>query len=175
MEQDLFEVLREELRARCDTTLGQVREAAAVLEDAVRRANRTSIATEGKRTLDRAFDPLGRQKLVRLSLEALASARASPEVRQAADRIGELARAAPAAARLVLFAYASELVPHPLDGLRTYEDLALRFEQLRPARRCTADAGAGAGGGGRSGRVRDSPRRRTAGPERAPVPEHGPA
>lgn len=128
--QDLFEVLREELYARCDASLGQVREAAAGLEDAVRRANRTSIVTEGKRTLDRAFDPLGRQKLVRLSLEALASARASAEVRQAADRIGELARATPAAARLVLFAYASELVPHPLDGLRTYEDLALRFEQL---------------------------------------------
>ncbi len=42
----------------------------------------------------------------------------------------ELARASPGAARLVLFAYASELVPHPLDGLRTYEDLALRFEHL---------------------------------------------
>ncbi len=128
--QEFFEVLREELGARCDAALGQVREAAEVLEDAVRRANRTSLATEGRRALERAFDPLGRQKLVRLSLEALASARASPEARQAADRIGELARAAPAAVRLVLFAYASELVPHPLDGLRTYEDLALRFEQL---------------------------------------------
>ncbi len=53
-----------------------------------------------------------------------------PRCARRRNRIGELARAAPAAARLVLFAYASELVPHPLDGLRTYEDLALRFEQL---------------------------------------------
>jgi len=96
----------------------------------VRRANPRSLTTEGRRSLDRAFDPLGRQKLVRLSLQALERARASAEVRGEGDRIAALARTSPAAARLVLFAYASELVPHPLDGLRTYEQLALRFEHL---------------------------------------------
>lgn len=130
---DFFHGLRQELRARCDDTLGQVREAATTLEDAVRRVNRTSLATEGRRALERAFDPLGRQTLVRLSLEALESARVPAEARQAAERIAELARRSPGASRLVLFAYASELVPHPLDGLRTYEDLALRFEQLSAA------------------------------------------
>lgn len=129
-ERDFFDGLRAELRTRCDAALEQVREAAGALEDAVRRANRASLSTQGRRSLDRAFDPLGRQRLVRLSLEALESARAAPEARQAAGRIAELARASPGAARLVLFAYASELVPHPLDGLRTYEDLALRFDHL---------------------------------------------
>ncbi|HET9157360.1 MAG TPA: hypothetical protein VFN91_11875, partial [Myxococcaceae bacterium] len=103
---------------------------AGALEDAVRRANRGSLATDGRRSLDRAFDPLGRQRLVRLSLEALRSARAEPGARSEAERIEDLARHSRAAARLVLFAYASELVPHPLDGLRSYDDLALRFEQL---------------------------------------------
>src|SRR5262249_1164743 len=98
------------------------------LEEAVRRANRRSLAPDGRRSLNRAFDPLGRQRLVRLSLEALQAARAAPEARAQVERIAELARTSPAAARLVLFAYASELVPHPLDGLRTYQDLALRFE-----------------------------------------------
>ncbi len=127
---DFFDALRAELASRCEVALGDVRDAAGALEDAVRRANRRSLATEGRKSLDRAFDPLGRQRLVRLSLEALEGARAAPESRAAAERIVELARTSPAAARLVLFAYASELVPHPLDGLRTYEDLALRFEQL---------------------------------------------
>src|SRR5262249_6679339 len=106
------------------------------LEEAVRRANRRSLAPDGRRSLNRAFDPLGRQRLVRLSLEALQAARAAPEARAQAERIAELARTSPAAARLVLFAYASELVPHPLDGLRTYEDLALRLQRLRTHRRC---------------------------------------
>ena len=127
---DFFDQLRAELEARFESALDDVRDAAGALEDAVRRANRGSLATEGRRSLDRAFDPLGRQRLVRLSLEALQSARAAPEARAQAERIGELARTSPAAARLVLFAYASELVPHPLDGLRSYEDLALRFEYL---------------------------------------------
>lgn len=127
---DFFAGLREELRSRCEAALGDVRDAAGALEDAVRRANRRSLAPEGKRSLERAFDPLGRQKLVRLSLEALEAARAAPEARQEAERIAGLARSSPAAARLVLFAYASELVPHPMDGLRRYEDLALRFEHL---------------------------------------------
>jgi len=126
----LFDELRAELASRCEDALGDVADAAGALEDAVRRANRRSLTTEGNRSLGRAFDPLGRQKLVRLSLEALQSARAAPESRQAAERIAELARSSPAAARLVLFAYASELVPHPLDGLRSYEDLALRLEHL---------------------------------------------
>jgi len=127
---DFFDQLRAELSSRYEVALGDVRDAAGALEDAVRRANRRSLATEGRRSLDRAFDPLGRQRLVRLSLEALEAARAAPEARAEAERIAELARTSPAAARLVLFAYASELVPHPLDGLRTYEDLALRFEHL---------------------------------------------
>ncbi len=127
---DFFDALRAELASRCEVALGDVRDAAAALEDAVRRANRRSLATEGRRSLDRAFDPLGRQRLVRLSLEALEAARAAPEARAEAERIASLARSSPAAARLVLFAYASELVPHPLDGLRTFQDLALRFEHL---------------------------------------------
>ena len=127
---DFFDPLRAELAARCEAALGDVRDAAGALEDAVRRANRRSLATEGRRSLDRAFDPLGRQRLVRLSLEALEAARAAPEARAAAERIAELVRSSPPAARLVLFAYASELVPHPLDGLRSYEDLELRFEEL---------------------------------------------
>jgi len=127
---DFFDELRAELASRCESAFGDVRDAAVALEDAVRRANRRSLATKGKRSLDRAFDPLGRQKLVRLSLEALERARASAEVRGEAERIAALARTSPATARLVLFAYASELVPHPLDGLRTYEQLALRFEHL---------------------------------------------
>jgi len=127
---DLFEQLRAELAAECEVALGDVRDAAGSLEDAVRRANRGSLATDGRKSLDRAFDPLGRQRLVRLSLEALRSAKAEPGARAEAERIAELARQSPAAARLVLFAYTSELVPHPLDGLRSYEDLALRFEHL---------------------------------------------
>ena len=127
---DLFAALREELRATCESALGELRTAASALEDAVRRANRRSLSAEGRRPLARAFDPLGRQKLVRLSLEALEHARASREVREEAERLSELARRSPAAARLLLFAYASELVPHPLDGLRSFEDLARRFEHL---------------------------------------------
>ena len=127
---DFFDELRAELASRCESALDEVRHAVEALEDAVRRANRRSLTTEGRRSLDRAFDPLGRQKLVRLSLQALERARASAEVRGEGDRIAALARTSPAAARLVLFAYASELVPHPLDGLRTYEQLALRFEHL---------------------------------------------
>jgi hypothetical protein len=113
---DFFDELRAELASRCEVALGDVRDAAGALEDAVRRANRRSLATEGRRSLDRAFDPLGRQRLVRLSLEALEVARAAPEARAEAERIAELARTSPAAARLVLFAYASELVPHPWMG-----------------------------------------------------------
>src|SRR5262249_21176774 len=127
---EFFEELRTELAAECEVALGDVRAAAGALEDAVRRANRGALATDGRRSLGRAFDPLGRQQLVRLSLEALRSAKAEPGARAEAERIEELARHSRAAARLVLFAYASELVPHPLDGLRSYEDLALRFEQL---------------------------------------------
>ena len=127
---DFFDALRAELASRCEVALGDVRDAAGALEDAVRRANRRSLATAGRRSLDRAFDPLGRQRLVRLSLEALEAARATPGTRVEAERIAELARTSPPAGRLVLLAYASELVPHPLDGLRTYEDLAFRFEHL---------------------------------------------
>jgi hypothetical protein len=127
---DFFEELRVELGSRCEAAFGEVRHAAGALEDAVRRANRRSLSTDGRKRLGRAFDPLGRQKLVRLSLEALEHVRASVEARHEAERLSELARRSPGAARLLLFAYASELVPHPLDGLRTYEDLALRFEQL---------------------------------------------
>ena len=127
---DFFDELRAELAARCDGALGDVRDAAGALEDAVRRTNRRSLATEGRRSLGRAFDPLGRQRLVRLSLEALQAAKAAPEARAEAEQIGALARRSPAAARLVLFAYASELVPHPLDGLRSYEQLAVRFQHL---------------------------------------------
>jgi hypothetical protein len=68
--------------------------------------------------------------MVRLSLEALRSAKAEPGARAEAERIADLARRSPGAARLVLFAYASELVPHPLDGLRSYDDLAVRFAHL---------------------------------------------
>ena len=131
---DFFEELRAELAARGEEGLGEVRDAAEALEDAVRGANRRSLATRGKRSLARAFDPLGRQRLVRLSLEALQSARSTAEARSQAERITELARSSPEAVRLVLFAYASELVPHPLDGLRTYGDLALRFEHLERRR-----------------------------------------
>jgi len=127
---DFFEELRTELAAECEVALGDVRAAAGTLEDAVRRANRGSLATDGRRSLGRAFDPLGRQRLVRLSLEALRSAKAEAGARSEAERIEDLARHSRAAARLVLFAYASELVSHPLDGLRSYDDLALRFEQL---------------------------------------------
>ena len=127
---DFFEELRVELAAQCEVALGDVRVAAGALEDAVRRANRGSLSTAGRRSLDRAFDPLGRQRMVRLSLEALRSAKADPGARAEAERIADLVRHAPGAARLVLFAYASELVPHPLDGLRSYDDLAVRFEQL---------------------------------------------
>lgn len=126
----LFDELRAELAARCEGALGEVREAAGALEDAVRRTNRRSLATEVRRSLARAFDPLGRQRLVRLSLEVLQAMKAAPEARAEAERLGALVRRSPAAARLVLFAYASELVPHPLDGLRSYEDLAVRFEHL---------------------------------------------
>ncbi|HZJ56080.1 MAG TPA: J domain-containing protein, partial [Myxococcaceae bacterium] len=127
---DFFDELRVELAVRGEEALREVRDAAGALEDAVRGANRRSLATEGRRSLARAFDPMGRQRLVRLSLEALQSARSTAEARAEADRMVELARSSPAAARLVLFAFASELVPQPLDVLRTYDDLALRFDSL---------------------------------------------
>ncbi|RPH72047.1 MAG: hypothetical protein EHM78_04955 [Myxococcaceae bacterium] len=127
---DFFDEVRAELAARGAEALAEVRDAAGALEDAVTGANRRSLASRGRRSLARAFDPLGRQQLVRLSLEALQSARSTAEARTEANRIAELARSSASAARLVLFAYASELVPHPLDALRTYDDLALRFEHL---------------------------------------------
>ncbi len=128
--EDLFRELRRELRARANLALKDVRAAARALEGAVRRANRDSIIATKRRTLARSFDPLGRQALVRLSLESLEHARATTEVRQEAQRLIELAGTSPAAARLVLFAYASELVPHPLEGLRTVDEIAERFQHL---------------------------------------------
>ncbi|HEY1418800.1 MAG TPA: hypothetical protein VGF41_12895, partial [Myxococcaceae bacterium] len=61
---EFFDVLRAELAARAEEALGELRDAAGALEDAVRRANRRSLAPGGRRSLDRAFDPLGRQRLV---------------------------------------------------------------------------------------------------------------
>ena len=45
---DFFDALRAELASRCEAALGDVRDAAGALEDAVRRANRRSLATEGE-------------------------------------------------------------------------------------------------------------------------------
>ena len=127
---DLFAELRRELRQRAGEALDDVRAVARALEDEVQRVNRDAITGTGRRTLERAFDPLGRQRLVRLSLEALEAARVSAETRREAERLTTLARSSPAAARLLLLAYASELVPYPLDGLGTYEALSERFAWL---------------------------------------------
>ena len=135
---DLFAELRRELRQRAAEALEDVRAVARALEDDVGRVNRESLAGTGRRTLERAFDPLGRQRLVRLSLEALEGARVSFEARKEAERLVALSRSSPAAARLLLLAYASELVPHPLDGLETYEALAERFVWLSSGDRSPA-------------------------------------
>lgn len=136
--EDLFAELRRELKQRAVEALDDVRAVARALEDDVRRVNREALAGTGRRTLERAFDPLGRQRLVRLSLEALAGARASAETRREAERLTALSRSSPAAARLLLLAYASELVPHPLDGLGTYEALSERFAWLSSGDRSPA-------------------------------------
>jgi len=127
---DLFAELRRELRQRAAEALDDVRAVARALEDEVRRMNREAITGTGRRTLERAFDPLGRQRMVRLSLEALEGARVSAEGRREAERLTALARSSPGAARLLLLAYATELVPHPLDSLGTYEAMADRFAWL---------------------------------------------
>jgi hypothetical protein len=136
--EDLFAQLRRELKQRAKEALEDVRAVARALEDDVRRVNREALAGTGRRTLERAFDPLGRQRLVRLSLEALEGARVSAEARREAERLTALARSSPAAARLLLIAYASELVPHALDGLGTYEALSERFAWLSSGDRAPA-------------------------------------
>jgi hypothetical protein len=76
------------------------------------------------------FDPHAHHRLVRLSLEALASRRVSARARLEADALEAQAESQPAVLRLILFAYVTELSPLPLVGLERFEDLKLRFESL---------------------------------------------
>ena len=139
----------------------------------MRRVNREALAGTGRRTLERAFNPLGRQRLVRLSLEALEGARASAEARREAERLTALSRSSPAAARLLLLAYASELVPHPLDSLGTYQALSERFDWLSSGDQIAGEPRTGAGRGCGVGGVRRPTSERAARGGGPPLPERG--
>ncbi|MGO9829576.1 MAG: hypothetical protein ACLPJH_05505 [Myxococcaceae bacterium] len=127
---DAFADLRQELGERTRAAYEDVRAAALALEDAVRRYNRKATELEGapSAAVDRFFEARARAPLVRWSLEALATLRASPEVRRRAEWLLSAAAEQPAVVRLVLFTYASELVPHGLETLATLEALRARFE-----------------------------------------------
>jgi len=126
---DAFAELRAELADRASRSYDDVRAASRTLEEAVRRYNRnaTELDAARARTMGRSFDAHLRQPLVRLSLESLATMRASREVRARADWLVEQSDARPGLVRLVLFTYASELVPHGLEGLATLEAVRERF------------------------------------------------
>lgn len=136
---DAFEALRRELGARTREGYEDVRVAARALEEAVRRYNRNAqeLASTGGRAMGRVFDAHARQPLVRWTLQGLSALRASSEVRRRAEWLLAEAKARPQLARLVLFTYASELVPRGLETLSSLEGLQVRF-----------DAVSGPGGGG---------------------------
>ena len=127
---DAFAELRRELGDRARRAYDDVRAAARALEEVVRRYNRSANELDAARgrAMGRSFDAHLRQPLVRLSLEALATLRASREVRARANRLVEEAGERPGVVRLVLFAYAAELLPHGLESVATLEGLRRRFQ-----------------------------------------------
>ncbi len=133
---DAFAELRRELGERTRAAYEDVRAAAVALEAAVRRYNRkaTELGPAAGRGLGRLFEAHTRAPLVRWTLEGLASLKASPEVRRRAEWLVGAATERPALARLVLFTYAAELVPHGLETLATLQGLRARFDAASTGR-----------------------------------------
>jgi hypothetical protein len=140
---DAFADLRLELGERTRQAYKDIGSVAHALEEAVRRYNRNaqSLASSESRGVGPVFDAHARQPLIRWTLEGLAALRASPEARRRAEWLVAEADSRPELVRLVLFAYAAELVPHGLETLATLESLRARFE---------------AASGGRAGRLEET-------------------
>lgn len=139
---DAFQELRRELGEQLHQAYDDIRLAARALEDAVRRYNKSApLASTGRQASGLTFEVHTRRPLVRWTLEGLAALRASPEVRRRADWLAAEVTERPAVARLVLFTYASELVPAGLETLATLEGLSPRYE---------------AASGGRGGRLEEA-------------------
>ena len=135
---DAFADLRLELGERTREAYKDVRSVARSLEEAVRRYNRNaqSLAPSAGQAVGPVFDAHTRQPLVRWTLEGLAALRASPEARRRAEwLVAEVARR-PEVVRLVLFAYAAELVPQGLETLAALESVRVRFEAASGGRPC---------------------------------------
>jgi len=126
---DAFQELRRELGGQLRQAYDDIRVAARALEDAVRRYNKSApLASADRRASGLTFEVHTRRPLVRWTLEGLAALRASPEVRRRVDWLLAEVAERPAVARLVLFTYASELVPAGLETLATLEGLRPRYE-----------------------------------------------
>ena len=136
----LFDELKAELTERlvhlvCDVVIA-IRELEVEVERYNRnRAIKTMSSTRRAQDteLQQYFDPHAHHRLVRLSLEALATHRASREAHAEADWLEAQTEAQPAILRLILLAYVAELSPLPLKGLESFADLKLRFESLAEA------------------------------------------
>jgi hypothetical protein len=129
---DAFAELRRELGDRNREGYEDIRAAARALEEAVRRYNKSAqgLASTGRGGMGRVFDAHTRAPLVRWTLGGLAALRASPAVRRRAEWLLAEAAERPALVRLVLFTYASELVPRGLESVATLEGLRLRFDAV---------------------------------------------
>jgi hypothetical protein len=132
---DLIAELKEELRQRVEHAYGDITSAVRILEAEVQRYNRdktrpTGLSRTRGAALERVFDPFADKRLIRASLEAIATANVSGAARELAEWIEVEAPSRPAVLRLLLFCHVSELSPFPLGGLETYDDLELRFDHL---------------------------------------------
>jgi hypothetical protein len=126
---DAFSQLRRELGEHLRQAYDDIAVAARGLEEAVRRYNKSApLATRGGRAMAAVFEVHTRRPLVRWTLEGLAALRASSEVRRRADWLVAQGAEKPSVARLVLFTYASELVPSGLETLGSLEGLRLRYQ-----------------------------------------------
>jgi hypothetical protein len=126
---DAFAQLRLELGARTRQAYNDIPAVASALEEAVRRYNKSaqSLTSAPSRGMGPVFDAHTRQPLVRWTLEGLAALRASPEARRRSEWLLAEVKKRPAVVRLVLFAYAAELVPQGLETLASLEALRTRF------------------------------------------------
>ncbi len=124
-----FAQLRLELGERTRQAYKDIPAVARALEEAVRQYNKNapSLASTASREMGPVFDAHARQPLIRWTLEGLSTLRASAEARRRAEWLLAEMERRPAVVRLVLFAYAAELVPQGLETLASLESLRARF------------------------------------------------